>query len=138
MWEEYLTPSHDCLQYYSTCTCIRGLDTGAGTAMATPSTKLIRCIHVRLILRLVGLQKSLGLSVCLLLTMAASSARTQKQFLLPTKCVHEIIRPRDSQGNTTQYNSPKTVIFKEKMTCLRQDLTCDILHSRQMVYQLSY
>ena len=33
---------------------------------------------------------------------------------------HEIIKPRDSQSNTIQHNSPKTVIFKEK-NCLRRD-----------------
>ena len=40
-----------------TCTCIRGLDTGAGAAMATPSTKII-C--VRLIFRLVGVTEIIG------------------------------------------------------------------------------
>ena len=34
--------------------------------------------------------------------------------------MHEIIKPRDSQSNAIQHNSPKTVIFKEK-NCLRRD-----------------
>ena len=36
---------------------------------------------------------------------------------------HEVFKPRDSQSNATQYkcDSPKTVIFNEKMSCLRRD-----------------
>ena len=46
-------------------------------------------------------------------------------------------RPSDSQSNTTQCNSPKTVIFKEKWAASGGTRTRNILHSRQTLYQLS-
>ena len=54
--------------------------------------------------------------------------------------VHEIIRPRDSQSNTTQHNAthPRQSFFKEKWDVSGGTRTCDILCSRQMFYQLSY
>ena len=62
-------------------------------------------------------------------------AAVSKQAKTPNRlAVHEIIKPRDSQSNTIQHNSPKTVIFKEK----NWTPTCDILRTRQMLYQLSY
>ena len=51
-------------------------------------------------------------------------------------CIHSsTIGPRDSQGNTTQFTQDSHI--SKKMSCLRQDSNHNILHSRQMLYQLS-